>query len=141
MDAVGSGALVTARSFWSARRLVRRGQRTSRLVDPPALPGAVQRVCRVRELTLCPLQVRELRQGCPGLVPPVGRTYDPLMGPAWFVYWQEESFWLGYLEEFPDYLTQGESFEDLKSHLRDLHADLAGGHIPAARRVAVLDVA
>ncbi len=45
------------------------------------------------------------------------------MGPVRFVYWQEEGFWLGYLDEFPDYLTQGESFEELKSHLRDLHAD------------------
>jgi hypothetical protein len=58
-----------------------------------------------------------------------------------FVYWQDEGHWLGYLEEFPDYLTQGESLDDLKSHLRDLYADLAGGHVPAARRLAVLDVA
>ena len=63
------------------------------------------------------------------------------MEPLRFVYWQDGGFWLGYLEEFTDYLTQGESFEDLKIRLMDLHADLAGGHIPAARRVAVLDVA
>ena len=41
-----------------------------------------------------------------------------------FVYWQDGSFWLGHLEEFPDYLTQGESLADLKAHLRDLYADL-----------------
>ncbi len=63
------------------------------------------------------------------------------MDPPRFVYWQEEAHWLGYLEDYPDYLTQGESFEDLKGHLRDLCADLTGGHVPAARRVAVLDVA
>ena len=58
-----------------------------------------------------------------------------------YVYWQDEQFWLGYLEEYPDYLTQGESLEDLREHLRDLHADLAGGLIPGVRRVAELELA
>jgi hypothetical protein len=26
-----------------------------------------------------------------------------------YVYWQDGAFWIGYLEEFPDYMTQGES--------------------------------
>lgn len=26
-----------------------------------------------------------------------------------FTYWQEEPHWIGYLEEFPDYMTQGAS--------------------------------
>lgn len=57
-----------------------------------------------------------------------------------YVYWQDGEFWLGYLEEFPDYITQGESLEDLQAHLRDLYADLSGGYIPAARRTAELEV-
>ena len=28
--------------------------------------------------------------------------------------------WLGYLEEFPDYVTQGESLGELEENLRDL---------------------
>ena len=51
------------------------------------------------------------------------------------------SLWLGYLEEYPDYMTQGESLEDLQDHLRDLYADLSGGHIPAVRKMAELEVA
>ncbi|OQC73818.1 MAG: hypothetical protein BWX45_00270 [Deltaproteobacteria bacterium ADurb.Bin002] len=58
-----------------------------------------------------------------------------------YVYWQEGRFWYGYLEQFPDYLTQGESIEDLREHLRDLYADLSGGLIPGVRRVAELEVA
>jgi hypothetical protein len=58
-----------------------------------------------------------------------------------FVYWQEGSLWLGYLQEFPDYWTQGETLDDLKEHLVDLDHDLAGGHIPGARRVDDLVVA
>ena len=56
-------------------------------------------------------------------------------------YWQDEQFWLGYLEQYPDYVTQGESLEDLQEHLRDLYADLSGGLIPGVRRVAELEVA
>ena len=30
-----------------------------------------------------------------------------------YTYWKEEDVWLGYLEEFPDYLTQGVILDDL----------------------------
>jgi len=46
--------------------------------------------------------------------------------------------WLGYFEEFPDYLTQGETIEELRENLRDLHHDLTGGEIPGIRRIAEL---
>ena len=62
------------------------------------------------------------------------------MNKARYVHWQEDDMWIGYLEEFPDYLTQGESLEELEENLRDLHKDLAGGFIPGARRVAELVV-
>jgi len=52
-----------------------------------------------------------------------------------FVYWQSEDAWLGYLQDYPDYWTQGESLDDLKDHLRDLYADIASGEIPGIRRV------
>jgi predicted RNase H-like HicB family nuclease len=58
-----------------------------------------------------------------------------------YVYWQDDKFWLGYLEEFPDYLTQGNSVEDLQEHLRDLYRDAISGEIPAVRRVAELEIA
>ena len=58
-----------------------------------------------------------------------------------FVYWQDGEFWLGYLEDYPDYMTQGESLEDLREHLRDLYADVSNGHIPSVRKVAELEVA
>jgi predicted RNase H-like HicB family nuclease len=46
---------------------------------------------------------------------------------ARYVYWQEDGAWLGYLEKFPDYWTQGMSMEDLQEHLRDLYNDLTNG--------------
>ena len=48
-----------------------------------------------------------------------------------YVYRQDGDGWLCYLQEFPDYWTQGESFEDILEHLRDLHIDLTSGQIPA----------
>jgi predicted RNase H-like HicB family nuclease len=55
-----------------------------------------------------------------------------------YVYWQDGDAWLGYLEEYPDYWTQGDSLDDLIEHLKDLFADLAGGQIPGARKVGEL---
>ena len=57
-----------------------------------------------------------------------------------YVYWQDGDAWLGYLEEFPDYMTQGQSLADLEEHLRDLYKDLTSGVIPCARKVAELQV-
>ncbi len=48
--------------------------------------------------------------------------------------------WLGYFEEFPDYLTQGESLRELEENLRDLYRDLTSDEIPGIRRVAELSV-
>lgn len=58
-----------------------------------------------------------------------------------YVYWQEEEMWLGYLEEYPDYMTQGESLDELKENLKDIYQELASGNIPCVRKVAELDVA
>jgi hypothetical protein len=57
-----------------------------------------------------------------------------------FTYWQDGEMWLGHLDEFPDYVTQGATPEDLKEHLLDLHRDLSSGCIPAVRRHSELDV-
>ena len=42
-----------------------------------------------------------------------------------FVYWQADGTWIGYLQAYPDYWTQGETLADLKDHLRDLYRDLS----------------
>jgi predicted RNase H-like HicB family nuclease len=49
--------------------------------------------------------------------------------------------WLGYLEEFPDYMTQGVNLEELQENLRDIYDDLIGGKIPGVRHVAELTIA
>lgn len=63
------------------------------------------------------------------------------METAKFIHWQDGNMWLGYLEEYPDYMTQGKSFDELKENLKDLYKDLTSGAIPCVRKVAELDVA
>ena len=60
------------------------------------------------------------------------------MSKARYVHWQDGDMWLGYLEEFPDYMTQGQSLAELEDNLRDLYKDLTSGEIPGIRKVAEL---
>ena len=58
-----------------------------------------------------------------------------------YTYWQDENMWLGYLDEYPDYMTQGETIDELKENLIDIYKELTGGHIPAVRHHAALIMA
>ena len=46
---------------------------------------------------------------------------------------------LGYLNDYPDHWTQGESLQDLKDHLRDLHETFTSGTIPGIKKVEELE--
>ena len=63
------------------------------------------------------------------------------MGTTRFIYWQDDDMWLGYLEEYPDYMTQGKSLEELKENLKDIYDDLTSDAIPYVRKVAELEIA
>jgi predicted RNase H-like HicB family nuclease len=66
---------------------------------------------------------------------------DKNMETKRYVFWEDQGMWLGFLEEFPDYMTQGETLDELQENLKDIYKDLTGGKIPCVRRVAELDVA
>ena len=54
------------------------------------------------------------------------------------VIWEQDRGWLGYLQDYPDYWTQGDTLDDLKEHLKDLYDDLTSGRItshPQGRRI------
>jgi len=57
-----------------------------------------------------------------------------------FVYYQEENMWVGWLEEFPDYETQGETLDELKENLKEIYGELTGGRIPCVHHVGELAV-
>ncbi|MCY2986525.1 MAG: type II toxin-antitoxin system HicB family antitoxin [Planctomycetota bacterium] len=47
------------------------------------------------------------------------------MSSVKIIVWEEDGAWLGYLQDYPDYWTQGETLEDLREHLKDLCQDLS----------------
>ena len=58
-----------------------------------------------------------------------------------FVYYKEDDMWIGYLEECQDYMTQGETLEELKENLVDIYKELTSGNIPCVHKIAELEIA
>ena len=58
-----------------------------------------------------------------------------------YIFWKDDDMWLGYFEEYPDYMTQGETLEELQENLKDIYKELESGNIPCVRKVAELEVA
>jgi len=55
-----------------------------------------------------------------------------------FVYYEEDEMLIGWLEDFPDYRTQGETLDELQENLKDIYTELTSGRIPAVHRVGEL---
>jgi predicted RNase H-like HicB family nuclease len=55
-----------------------------------------------------------------------------------FVYYQENDLWVGWLDEYPDYRTQGSTLEELKENLRDIYLELSSWKIPHVRKTGEL---
>jgi hypothetical protein len=58
-----------------------------------------------------------------------------------YTYYQEGDMFVGWLEEFPDYRTQGLTLEELQANLVDIHKELTSGRISRVHRVGELQVA
>lgn len=58
-----------------------------------------------------------------------------------FTSWQDGDFYIGYLNDYPDYLTQGQTKQDLTEQLKDLLIDLESGQVPFIHKVEELLVA
>jgi len=58
-----------------------------------------------------------------------------------FTSWQDDNLYIGFLNNYPDYLTQGETKEDLTDHLKDLLLDIESGEVPYIHKVEDLLVA
>lgn len=61
---------------------------------------------------------------------------------ARFTYWKEnDGRFLGFLNDYPDHWTQGESLDDLKEHLKDLFQMFSSEQVPGIRKVDELEIA
>ncbi|MGQ9575235.1 MAG: type II toxin-antitoxin system HicB family antitoxin [Thermoguttaceae bacterium] len=60
------------------------------------------------------------------------------MNAVKIVYWEEDGTWIGYLQDYPDYWTQGDTLDDLREQLKDLYRDIISGEIRGIRKVEEL---
>ena len=58
-----------------------------------------------------------------------------------YTFWQDGEFFIGYLNDYPDYQTQAHSKEELQDNLRDLLADVESGEVPFIRKIEEMAVA
>ena len=58
-----------------------------------------------------------------------------------YTFWQDGEFFLGYLNEFPEYETQAFSKEELLENLSDLFKDIQTSEIPYIRKVEEMAIA
>lgn len=58
-----------------------------------------------------------------------------------FTFWQDGEFYLGFLNDYPDYQTQATSKEELIENLKDLLLDIESGQVPYIHKVEELLVA
>jgi hypothetical protein len=58
-----------------------------------------------------------------------------------FIYYQEDEMFIGWMEEYPDYKTQGGTLQELVDNLLDIYNELTGGNIPNVLHVGELQIA
>lgn len=58
-----------------------------------------------------------------------------------YTYWQDGDYYIGHLNDFPDYETEGRTLEELQKNLADLYHDMKSGGAPYIRQVAQLELA
>ena len=58
-----------------------------------------------------------------------------------YVYYEENGFFIGYWEDFPDYRTQGKTHAELIVNLKEIYNDLNSGEIPHVYHVGELEFA
>jgi len=57
-----------------------------------------------------------------------------------YTYWFDDHFYIGYLNDYPDYQTQGVSKEELIDNLKALLKDIESDEIPYIRKVEELEL-
>ena len=58
-----------------------------------------------------------------------------------YTFWQDGEFFLGFLNDYPDYETQGLSKGELIENLKDLVVDIESGEVPFIRKVEEMAIA
>ena len=57
------------------------------------------------------------------------------------LYKEEKEWFVGHIQEYPDYESQGKSLEELRDNLIEIYDDIRKGLVPDARPFQILEVA
>ncbi len=55
-------------------------------------------------------------------------------------YWQDGGFWLGYIDDYPEYVTQGLTYDELIENIKDIYNDIENELIPGKRHTIELEL-
>ena len=58
-----------------------------------------------------------------------------------YTFWRDGDFFIGFLNDYPDYETQGFTKEELIENLKDLLEDIESDEIPFIRKVEEMVIA
>jgi hypothetical protein len=58
-----------------------------------------------------------------------------------YSWWMENGFYLGYLDEYPQYPTQGEDIKDLENGLREIYGWIKDGTLKIKEQKGLLKIA
>ncbi|MCK5785738.1 MAG: type II toxin-antitoxin system HicB family antitoxin [Candidatus Sabulitectum sp.] len=58
-----------------------------------------------------------------------------------YIYYEDDGVFVGFLQDFPDYRTQGKTLDELTDNLKDIYLDLNSGVIPHVLHEGVLEFA
>ncbi len=58
-----------------------------------------------------------------------------------YTFWQDDEFFIGYLNNYPEYQTQGYSKEELLEKLRDILKDFESGEVLFIKKVEEMVIA
>jgi len=63
------------------------------------------------------------------------------MQTARYIYYEDDGLLVGWLQEHPDYRTQGATRAELEENLLDIYTEVSSDRIPYVRKVGELRVA
>jgi predicted RNase H-like HicB family nuclease len=62
------------------------------------------------------------------------------MNKSKITYWQDGEYYLGYMNDYPEYITQGFTLEELIENIKDIKHDLENELISGKRYTIELDL-
>lgn len=71
---------------------------------------------------------------------PAPQRYNTVMETKRFIYCEDCGKFVGWLEEYPEYRTQGETLDELRTHLAELYKDIISGGIRCTHKVGELSL-